>query len=326
MGRTLIRFRIMPPLYGLNHATIAVPTPRGDVEIGFKIVVSGLSPFKASGEVKVIGDDLGTLHNTIIEVRFPAFVEVGMPSTPSGFNEAQTVSVDLLNLVLGHYRRVANMPQIRAVAVKHAAGYEFEEVDDEGKARVGSAFGRMGLTPNGEDAGLADGPSEIVQAIQAGVSQGRLPLWYTLYLDAIAEHSSANYRSALAHIYMSFEMLATMTCRVLGSTKVGGDAVTAFLEPSGDDEPHPSIYQIVGQTRAWFGEGPSKSQLKDHLGRLWKHRNDVMHGSVFEITRADFRQALDAFAFLGPWYQAIGRKLSESVDLSEEELPQDGIH
>ena len=125
---------------------------------------------------------------------------------------------------------------------------------------------------------------------------------------------------------MAFEMLATTTCRVLGVTVVGEDAAIEFLEPSSDDEPRPSIYKIVRQTRMWFGEGPSKSQLDDQLGRLWAHRNDVMHGSVFEITPADLRQAFDAFTFLGPWYQAIGRKLSESVDLSEEELPQGGIN
>jgi hypothetical protein len=225
MSNTLFRFRIAPPLYELNRATIVVPAKKlgEDVEVSlrFKIAASGQTNLVTKGNVKVQGDDIGTLHNTIVEVEYPVAVDLGIPP-PNGFNEGQQTSVQLLNIVLGHYRRVMQLPQIRPIAVKHAALYEFVTTDDSGHSQAGQTLVGLGFKPDGADAGLADGDPEIVAKIQTGVATGALPVWYSLYLDGRAERASNNYRSSLAHLYMAFEMLSTTMCRVLGDTGVPG--------------------------------------------------------------------------------------------------------
>ena len=300
---TRITFRILPPLYELNRATITVPGDHGSALIQFTITPSGASPVAGNADSATIpGDDLGALHNTIVQVEIAAILAISPPGD-GPVPEAQVAAVDLLNLVVEHYRNVTGVAQIRRIPARHARAFCWEQATVDGRVGSGRFVGGSGLRPDGPPAeGLASGDPLIVAAIQEGVLAGRLPLWAALYLDALAEFYTDNTRSGLVHLYMSFEMLANETCQRLGEAVVGAEAASAFLAPPGDDPP--VIHLVLKYTREWAESGPSKSAISRLVRSLWKHRNDLLHGRSLELPPGTAESALVTFGELATWLQS----------------------
>ncbi len=172
---TRITFRILPPLYELNRATIVVPSEHDDSAIRFSITPSGASPdAEIPGSATVPGDDLGALHNTIVQVEIPAVLATH-PRDAVPVAEAQVVAVELLNRVVEHYRNVTGAAQIRRIPARHARAFTWEQATGDGQRQSGRFVGGSGLRPEGPPAdGLASGDPAIVAAIQAGVLAGPL--------------------------------------------------------------------------------------------------------------------------------------------------------
>jgi hypothetical protein len=274
------------------------------------IVGSPTAMLKAEGGVTVTGDEFGILHNTLITTEFPASLEV-RSSERGQYSEAQVAAVALLNVVIGHYRMAARIPQIRTIPTHRAGGFRFSHIDESGTAVTGMAL--SGLDPDGTDAGVADGDKDIIDLVQAGVRRGQVPIWLSLLLDAHAELDAQNIRSALAHLYMSCEMLAGLTCRRVGIMKAGIETTDAFLDPQGAGSQLPGIAVIVKQTRDWWGEGPSKTMLVKELGRTWRNRNDVMHGKQVDISRDAANRAFKSFRVLQIWMDGILNELDREA-------------
>ncbi len=300
---TRIRFRILPPLYELNRAIITVRGEHGDCAVRFTITPSRSSQAaETGGNATVPGDDLGALHNTIVEVEIPAGLATS-PRDQRPVAEAQAVAVDLLNLVIEHYRDVTGTAQIRRVPTRHARAFLWEQLAEGGSIQSGRCFGGSGLQPDGPPAeSLASGDPEIVAAIQAGVLRGRLPVWASLYLDALADFYTDNTRSGLVHLYMSLEMLANETCQRLGEAAVGAEAATAFLAPAAEDPP--VVHAVLKRTREWADSGPSKSAISRLIRSLWRNRNDLLHGRPVELPPDIVETSLVTFGELAAWLQA----------------------
>lgn len=314
MPTTTITFRILAPLYGLNRAGVIVPTAKGDVAIRFMIVGSPNAMWKTEGGPTVTGDEFGILHNTLITTEFPARVEVISPESGE-YSEAQVAAVALLNVVIGHYRMAARIPQIRTIPTHHAGGFRFSHTDESGTAVTGLVL--SGLDPDGTDAGVAAGDKVIVDLVQAGVRRGQLPVWLSLLLDAHAELDAQDIRSALAHLYMSCEMLTGLTCRRVGLIKAGIEKTDAFLDPHGPGGQPPGISVIMKQTRDWWGKGPSKTKLAKELGRAWRNRNDVMHGKQVDISRSTANKAFKSFRVLQIWMDGILNDLDKGASFDK---------
>jgi hypothetical protein len=304
-AETKITFRILPPLYELNRAVVSIPTRGGDVRLSFLITESGQSlASQVTGSVSVPGDDLGSIHNTIVTAEIPELVPVWPTGAhrPGGLPEGQRIVVNLLNRVLGYYRlRVA--PQIRPVPPIHARGFKFTQTDEQGNVREGIFAGGNAIRPTGDDAGLAAGLPDVVSAIQEGVRHGPIPLYLSLYLDALADIEAEQFRSGLAHLYMSFEMLASLTFRRLLTPSLGPAAVDSFLDASGD-KPGPTVYRILSE--CWsVARKPavSKRSFDREVRGLWKHRNDILHGRPLNVNKDMTEQALLAYRSLAGWLE-----------------------
>jgi len=300
---TRLTFRILPPLYELNRATIAVPSERGEAIIRFAVTRSGTPPTAdIPGNATVPGDDLGALHNTIVQVEVPAVLGT-YPQDGFAIAEAQVVAAELLNCVVEHYRNVTGAAQVRRIPARHARAFLWLQDTGDGHERSGRFVGGSGLRPDGPPTeGLASGDPAIVAAVQAGVRSGPLPLWTSLYLDALAEFYTGNTRSGLVHLYMSFEMLANETCQRLGEAVVGAEAASAFLAPPDADPP--VVHLVLKYTREWAETGPSKSAISRLVRSLWKYRNDLLHGRLVVLPPGTAESALAAFGELATWLQS----------------------
>ena len=303
---TTLRFRIMPPLYDLNGAVIEVPTALGMCRVHFVITGSGLSPFQTSGNVQVVGDDLGTMHNTLVEVELP-----GLPNIVSKihgrFPAALVVAVDALNQVIENYRWLAKAPQIRRIPYKHARGFDFEQVDATGHGRKGQYRGGNALKPTGEPADVSAADQSFSNAVQARVRGGRVPLWASLFSDALADADAGDIHSSFAHFYMSLEMLINSACYKLGEAAVGRAAVDAFMLPSKGHPPN--VYQRRDRILEWAeGDQESKKAFIEKFDTTWKHRNDLLHGRDLKLSEAEFMGVVEGCWWLVSWFQSVKPK------------------
>ena len=306
---TLFRFRILAPLYELHQQTIEVSLAGGGATYLHFVVVGsqqgqGATCKASSGaSLSIPGDDIGSLHNTVIEVVLPGLLDTFPPPPPGVLPEGQRVAVDMLNVVIEHYRLVVSAPQIRRVPYKHARTFDFEHHHGDGKGTEGFVSG-FGLSPKG-DAAKVPAP-KLTTKIQASVAKGPVPLWLTLKMDAMADLDAGNLQSGLAHHYMSFEMFAHGTCRRLGKNKPGPDEIEAFLSPK-DGEP-PSVYRVVSYCHELSGgkkgRGISKTKADKMVTALWKHRNDVLHGRPLKLTPAIVESAVQNYNESVGWMSA----------------------
>ncbi len=303
--RTVVQFRILPPLYELNRATINVPMDDGDfASVHFLTTKSHASDLNVRGNVRLLGDAIGVLHNTIVEVTYPGYLSTEHPADPLEMPEAQAVATSLLNYVLPHYRARADATQIRKIPLVYTKRFKWIHVEESGKEWDGQEL--IGIIPDGEDAGLANGDPEIIQRIQSDlIEHGQLALCSILYLDAKAERFLGNTRSAMAHLYMAFESLAFSTCRTLGYNRVGKAETDAFLEPP--RKRSPAIRTVVRKTSDWFGEGPlSETELIEKLvNPLFRYRNQIMHGNEVTLSFAEEQEAFHAYEGLLEWHSNV---------------------
>jgi hypothetical protein len=184
----------------------------------------------------VPGDDIGTLHNTLVEVVLPGLADVSPPKEPGGIPSGHESAINVLNGIIEHYRVLVPAPQIRPVPYKHARSFEFEIHPADGAGTEGF-FQAAGLSPKGEAAKVPPAKPEKVAEIQASAKTGPVPLWVTLKMDAYADFAAGNPLSGMAHLYMSFEMFAHGACRRLGRGMPGAQVVEEFLNPQKASHP-----------------------------------------------------------------------------------------
>jgi len=188
---TLSRFRILVPLYELHEHTVGVPIKAGLAFVHFTIVDSCADPvFKVgatgSASMQVVGDDLGSLHNTLVEVALPGEADMTTMPPIGGIPPGQRSAVNILNAVIEHYRLLASAPQIRPVPYKHVRAFEFVHYHEDGTANAGYFWG-PGLSTKGEKANVPKAKMEIVEKVQESALTGPVPLWASLRLDSYAE-------------------------------------------------------------------------------------------------------------------------------------------
>lgn len=193
--------------------------------------------------------------------------------------------------------------------------FKWAHINESGEEWNGEEF--IGITPDGDDAGVDDGNSQIISVVQADLLERReLALSTILFLDAKAERFLGNARSALAHLYMAFESLAFNGCRTVGYARVGHAETDAFLDgkSEGDDENEPpNIRAVVKKTRDWFGEGPSKTTLISTLvNPLLRYRNDIMHGRHVAPTFDEVKEAFESYEELLAWHSQVLESLKHA--------------
>ena len=83
---TLIKFRIVAPLYQLHEQTVRFRVGTGFAFAHFSIVNSGMEPTwtGVGATASIPGDDLGVLHNTIVELVFPGLADMSPPTKVGG--------------------------------------------------------------------------------------------------------------------------------------------------------------------------------------------------------------------------------------------------
>ncbi len=319
---TKIKFRVAPPFYSLHNAEIGLTTVLGQATMRFTIVDSGVpTGFTTHGNVRIVGDDLGILHNTLCEIEFdssfdPIGVEVGDDALL--FTPPINRFVDLLNMVLDHYRWLANETWLRRIPYRHVGNISFEHDSDDGNGRVGFWAAPMGLSPEGQPSeNMTSARQEFVQALQKQVAAGPIPVWLSLWADSRADFLSNAYRSGLAHLYMSLEMLARITYLRLGTAVIGSTVEEHLLPASPDKEPL-SISRVVKQCREWAASGPSKSKLTKTLYQAWQYRNKVMHGSEVLLSAKDVDSVITSAEEIARWLESARPLVRRLVPTSNQ--------
>lgn len=308
---TVSTFRIVAPLYELHQQTVDVKVRAGICSVHFTVVDSSSPPAWTTNNavIKVLGDNLGSLHNTLVEVLLPGLREM-MFSAPGTVPDGQRSAVNILNAVIQQYRHKVPAPQIRPIPYQHARRFDVTYFIDEATEERGGMVS-AGLSPEGEPAAVPPADAEIVERIREGLRQGPLlPLWVTLQLDAAADFDAGNNLSGMAHLFISFEMFAHSIFRRLASLAGEVAAIDEFLTPPSGDPP--SIYDVMKRCYQMAPSPLKKTKSKRQFDKLfssfWRHRNDVLHGRPIELTSDLVDSARNDFVELYDWLFTAGRR------------------
>ena len=313
MAQTTVTFRIGPPLYRLHEASIQTETPQGSYTTEFQVVdlpATAAAAAQAAGSsiVTIPSDPDGGLHNTLVTVTSPYAHQVDRVPGRS-VPEAQVVAIRVLNRFVDHYRALVPLPLLRRIEPRRASWMKYRVVDDEGRVREGTNIVPTGLPPEGTPANVEPRDEQLVQLLRdlSGYSQ---PAYRTLYLDALAEFETAVLEpaamtSALAHLFISFEMLAWLAHGAHGRATVGDDLYESDFTVSHEGEPL-GIRRILKQLHDWSPSGfASKSKLSESVDTLLRHRNDVMHGRVRDYPVEDVEAAINSYERLNEWLDKV---------------------
>jgi hypothetical protein len=305
---TLVRFRILPPLYELHEETVAVPLEFGTALLHLQIVDSYVpSSFEGGGKgtSAVPGDAVGVAHNSMIEVALPGLVSM-QPARqlgPGDVPEGQLRALRVLNHVIQHYRVLANVPQIRPVTATDGRGFKFTHFRRDGTTKSGIVLGRNALPPNGETADMPKPNKEIAEAIKRASGAGPSPLWATLKADAFADMDAGDVRSGFAHLHMSLEVLAHQTVRHLSKADRGIGEGAEFGHLRSDAEP-PNLPAVVRECFDLYAGGYSRTRIEELTEGLLKHKNDVLHGRDVRLASGAVDEALACYLELKDWLVA----------------------
>jgi len=309
MARTIVTFRIAPPLYMLNGARIPTQTPDGIYWTQFQIVEVGaastaaVSPMGGARATLPLDPD-GGLHNTIVTVESPFAHDVdrgpGQDVPP-----AQVVALRVLNRIIDHYRSIVGRPLLRRIEPRRASWMKYRVEYDDGRVRDGTNIVPTGLSPDGTPANIDPADDDLVQVLTDGAGTSQ-PTFRIMYLDALAEFRTAVYEpssmtSALAHLFMSFEMLAWLTYASVGRGMVGDHRYEREFMQDDEGSP-PPIRKVVKQIHNWVPSGfASKTKLNGVLDTLLLYRNDVMHGRTRSYPVSEVEEAFGAYERLAQW-------------------------
>lgn len=315
MGQTSVAFRISAPLYRLSGAVIPTDTPDGRYWTAFRIVelpgAGTTAAFQAGGQNQLTlpFDPDGGLHNTLVTVTSPHVHLVDrLPGQP--LPQAQVVAVRVLNRLIDHYRVLADMPFIRRVSVRRASWMRYEVRDDAGQIlRSGTNIVPTGLPPDGTLANVEPGDAHLEQTLHE-LSWYSQPTYRTLYMDARAELEAAAsdpsaIASALAHLFMSFEMLAWLAHAAKGRASVGDARYETEFAVNESGDPI-AIRKVILQLHEWApSHFPSKSRMRQSLDELLRHRNDVMHGRGRDYPLPDVVEAFTRYDEFETWLDEV---------------------
>lgn len=325
MARTRVTFRIPPPLYLLHGARIPTDTPEGRYWVEFRIVLVGAA---AAAAIQPIGgarvtmprDTDGGLHNTLVTVESPVAHDID--PRPRALPVAQIVAVRVLNRFIDHYRVMTNHPALRRLEPRLASWLKYRVEQDDGRVREGTRIAPTGLAPGGEPADVGDADKALVAELTA-MSWSSQPPYRMLHLDALADLAIAVYDSslmvsALAHLFMSFEMLAWLAYAAVARTTVGHDAYEHDFAVDENGSPV-SIRKVIRQLDMWVpSDFPSNNKRNSALDVLLKYRNDVMHGRSITYPVNEVAASFDAYAAFSPW---LDRALSAAGGPTAAERP-----
>jgi hypothetical protein len=257
------------------------------------------------GTATVPGDAVGVVHNSMVEVALPGLVSMqpARELQPGDVPEGQLRALRVLNHVIQHYRVLANVPQIRPVTATDGRGFKFTHFRKDGTSKSGIVLGRNALPPNGETADIPRPNEEIAEAIKRASRAGPSPLWATLKADAFADMDAGDFRSGLAHLYMSLEVLAHQSVLHLSKASEGVGEAAVFGHPKSGAEPS-NLPAIVGECFDLFAGGYSRIRIEQLTEGLLKHRNDVLHGSDVRLASGAVDEALACYLELKDWLTA----------------------
>jgi hypothetical protein len=304
---TLVRFRILPPLYELHSQTVAVPLDAGTGLLHVEIVDSCIpSSFEtASGRTSSIpGDEVGVTHNSMVEVALPGLMSMQPPRRLESGNvpEGQLYALRALNHVIQHYRVLAAVPQIRPVTVTDGRGFRFTYFNEDGSTKTGVITGRNALPTEGQPADVPSPSAQVAEAIRRASEAGPPALWTTLKADAFADLDAGDVHSGLAHLYMSFEVLAHQTLRHLKDEGTDTDgAPEGSLRPANES---PSIRTVVDRCFALFSGGYSQTRIGELTTGLLRYRDEILRGYDIAPTPKAVDEALACYLELKDWLVA----------------------
>lgn len=301
---TLVQFRVLPPLYQLHGQTLVVPSEVGTALLHLRIVDSYVPSWLESADKRstsVPGDDVGLIHNSIVEVALPGVVSLqpARQLEPGNVPEGQQYVLRVLNHVIQHYRVLAGVSQIRPVKMTHGLGFKFTYFLEDGTAKTGIVMGRNALPPDGEAADVPDPDTRISEAIKHAALTGPQPLWATLKEDAFADFDSGDERSALAHLYMSFEVLAYQAYCHLAKVRPGTGGDEDFPpEPGTELRNAPAIADMCFD---FHPGGYSRSRIGELSAGLLRYRDEVLLGQNTRLTSKAVDEVLACYLELKDW-------------------------
>lgn len=293
MAETTFSFRIPPPLYGLQDAELEMPNlsdGRGvkvrvtlvdsDRPSDVRVSVSG------SGSVTLPGDNFGMIHNTRLDVTAGGTVDEWM-SSPDGSARIRTLLTLASNRLINWYRFDANQPLVRRIPVQYISAFEFGDGE-----RVGQSF-MPGPTPGERSVSAGEQDAQLVQQIGAHVAlRTGIPLWLSLYSDAVADFQSGETHSAVLLANTALETLVNHGFRFAARKTLDDAELEAVFEADA------TVFHLLKRINELAPTELTNSQLTRLASKVRQDRNIVIHGYPVPLERDRVAAALDALSQL----------------------------